>query len=304
MGAMWDLNELYYFAQAVSYGGFAPAGRAMGMPKSKLSRRVAQLEERLGVRLIQRSTRQFTVTEAGKAYYEHCKAMLEEAQAAQDAIEVARAEPRGTLRVSCPIGLLHAHMGAILAEFMAMYPRITIHLEATNRVIDPIAEGLDVAIRVRPPPEASSGLVLRVLSRRSQSLLASPGLLAHYGVPGHPDDLAALPTLGWGSPQSEQVWSMKGPQGEAVVLRHTPRYITTDVVALRHAAIAGVGVGLLPLIFMKEALENGQLVKVLPQWGFERDVIHAMFPSRRGLLPSVRLFLDHVAARYDAILED
>ena len=117
---MQDLNDLYYFAQVVDHGGFAPAGRAIGMPKSRLSRRIAQLEERLGVRLIQRSTRQFAVTELGRTYYEHCKAMLVEAEAAQAAIEMTRAEPCGLIRMSCPIALLHTHVGPMLADFMAI----------------------------------------------------------------------------------------------------------------------------------------------------------------------------------------
>ncbi|HSV45628.1 MAG TPA: LysR family transcriptional regulator, partial [Ramlibacter sp.] len=295
---MWDLNDLYYFAQAVSHGGFAQAGRALGIPKSKLSRRVSELEERLAVRLIQRSTRQFIVTDAGRAYYEHCKAMLEEAHAAQDTIDAVKAEPRGILRVACPIGLLHAHMGRIVADFMAQHPRVTVHLEATNRAVDPIGEAFDVAIRVRPPPEQSSGLVLRVLSRRSLSLLASPALIARQGAPREPADLARWPTLGWGSPQLEQVWELLGPTGEKLTLRHAPRYITTDVVALRIAAEAGVGIGLFPLLFATEQLADGRLVKVLPEWTFPKDTIHAVFPTRRGLLPSVRLFLDYVAERY------
>lgn len=301
---MFDLNDLYYFAQAVTHGGFAQAGRALGEPKSKLSRRVAELEERLGVRLIQRSTRQFIVTDAGRAYYEHCKAMLEEAQAAQDTIDAVQAEPRGILRVSCPIGLLHAHMSSIVADFMAQHLRVAVHLEATNRVVDPIAEGIDVAIRVRPPPQQASGLVLRTLSRRSLSLLASPKLIERQGIPREPADLAHWPTLGWGSPQMEQFWELLGPTGDKVVLRHTPRYVTTDMIALRYAAVAGVGLGLFPLIFTPSQLAEGSLVKVLPQWTFPKDTIHALIPSRRGLLPSVRMFLDYVAKRYDEMQEE
>jgi len=180
---MQDLNDLYYYVQVVDHGGFAPAGRALGMPKSKLSRRIALLEERLGVRLIQRSTRRFAVTEIGQTYYEHCKAMLVEAEAAQDAIEATRAGPCGTVRMTCPVALLHANVGAMLADFMANCPRVTVHLEATNRRVDPVGEAIDIAIRVRPPPLEDSDLVLRVLADRSQCLLASPALIADRGAP-------------------------------------------------------------------------------------------------------------------------
>ena len=301
---MWDLNDLHYFAQAVNHGGFTQAGRALGVPKSKVSRRVAELEERLGVRLVQRSSRQFSMTEVGRAYYEHCKGMLEEAQAAQDVIDAARAEPRGLLRISCPIGILHAHLGEIVADFMALYPRLSVHLDATNRIVDPIAEGIDVALRVRPPPEQSSGLVLRVLSRRELCMMASQNLVQRMGLPRSPQDLAAWPTLGWGPPQSEQVWHMRGPDGGQLPLRHSPRYWATDMVALRHAAVAGVGLGPFPLIFTAEQLAEGSLVKILPEWIFPKDAIHAVFPTRRGLLPSVRMFLDYVAARYEEIEEE
>ena len=126
---MEDLNDLYYFAKVVEYGGFAPAGRAIGVPKSKLSRRVAALEERLDVRLLNRSSRQFSVTEIGGQYYEHCNAMLIEAESAQEAIDAVRAEPRGVIRLTCPITLLHVHIGPFLADFLRKYPHITIHLD-------------------------------------------------------------------------------------------------------------------------------------------------------------------------------
>src|SRR5688572_25591894 len=168
---MQDLNDLYYFVQAVDHGGFTPAGRALGMPKSRLSRRIALLEERLGVRLIQRSTRQFAVTEIGRAFYEHCRAMLVEAEAAQEVVDASLAEPRGVIRLSCPIALLHVHVGAMLADFMALYPQVTLNLDATNRRLDPVGEALDLAIRVRPPPLQNSDLVMRVLADRGQCLV-------------------------------------------------------------------------------------------------------------------------------------
>ncbi|KAF0784330.1 hypothetical protein L246_16385, partial [Salmonella enterica subsp. enterica serovar Worthington str. BCH-5715] len=120
---------------------FAAAGRALDEPKSKLSRRIAQLEERLGVRLIQRTTRQFNVTEVGQTFYEHCKAMLVEAQAAQDAIAALQVEPRGIVKLTCPVTLLHVHIGPMLAKFMARYPDVSLQLEATNRRVDVVGEG-------------------------------------------------------------------------------------------------------------------------------------------------------------------
>src|SRR5699024_895812 len=162
------------------WGGFSPAGRALGIPKSRLSRRLSALEERLGVRLIHRTTRQFSVTELGQLYYQHCQAMLIEAQAAQEAIDAHRAKPRGVVRISCRIALLHAEVGDMLAGFMAQYPQVELHLEASNRRVDLVAEGVDVALRARRPPLEDSDLVMRVLSHAQQCLTASPKLLTRY----------------------------------------------------------------------------------------------------------------------------
>ena len=172
-GHMQDLNDFVWFVKVVDHGGFAAAGRALDQPKSKLSRRIAQLEERLGVRLIQRTTRQFTVTEVGQTFYQHCKAMLVEAEAAEEAVAALQAEPRGVVRITCPVTLLHVHVGPMLARFMSRYPGINLQLEATNRRVDLVGEGIDVAIRVRPRPFDDSDLVLRVLADRGHCLVAS-----------------------------------------------------------------------------------------------------------------------------------
>lgn len=301
---MQDLNDLFYFVQSVDHGGFAPAGRALGMPKSKLSRRIAVLEERLGVRLIQRSTRQFTVTDIGRSYYEHCKAMLVEAEAAQELIESAHAAPRGVIRMSCPVTLLNVHVGQMLADFMAQCPHITIHLEATNRRIDVIAEGIDLALRVRPPPLEDSDLVMRVFSDRGQCLVASPTLVQQFGLPVSPADLQHWPSLGLSAPQAQQRWHLYGPAGAHAEVLHTPRFVTTDMQALRLAALAGVGVVQLPLLMVRDHVAAGSLVRVVPDWAPRREVIHAVFPSRRGLLPGVRALLDHLAAGFAAIKEN
>lgn len=300
-----DLNDLYYFVQAVDHGGFAPAGRALDVPKSKLSRRVAMLEDELGVRLVQRSTRHFAVTEIGRSYYEHCKAMLAEAEAAQEVIDASRAEPRGVIRMACPIALLHVHIGGMVADFMAQYPKITIHLEATNRPVDLVSEAIDVAIRVRPPPLEDSELVMRVFSDRGQCLVASPALIDKYGgLPHAPPGLNAWPSLGLGAVRQTYGWTLYGPDGAQAVVRHTPRYVTSDMIALRNAALAGIGVVQLPILMVRDQLADGSLVRVLPEWAPRREIIHAVFPTRRGLLPSVRALVDYLAARFKAIDEE
>ncbi|MDM9560768.1 LysR family transcriptional regulator [Bordetella petrii] len=298
---MLDLNDLYYFVQVVDHGGFAPAGRALGIPKSKLSRRIALLEARLDTRLILRSTRQFAVTEIGQTYYAHCKAMLVEADAAEEAVALTRAEPRGTVRVTCPVALLDAQVAEMLAAFMVEYPLVHIHLEETNRRVDVVAEGIDVAIRVRPPPLDDSDLVMRVLAERRQCLVASPALLRQAGTPRAPADLGGLPSLGLGLPQSEHVWRLLGPDGAQAAIRHQPRLVTRGMLALRAAAVAGVGIVQLPTMLLREQFERGELVTVLPDWAPRREIVHAVFASRRGQLPAVRALIDFLAERFAAL---
>ena len=298
-----DLNDLYYYVQVVDHGGFAAAGRALGVPKSKLSRRIASLEERLNTRLLQRSTRTLHVTELGRTYYNHCKAMLIEAESAQLAIEQAYSEPRGLIRLTCPIALLHAHVGSMLAEFMLRYPHVTVHLEASNRRVDVLAEGVDVAIRVRPMPLEASDLVLRVLSDRAICLVASPVLIESLGNPTHPHQLTTWPSLGLGQPQYSFEWCLTHINGQTVNVPFSPRYVTTDMVALRAAAVAGVGVVQLPHLMVSGELNEGHLVQVLPQWAPRREVIHVVFPSRRGMLPSVRALIEVLSEQYESFEE-
>ena len=299
-----DLNDFAWFVSVVDYGGFAAAGRALDQPKSKLSRRIARLEEQLGVRLIQRTTRQFTVTEVGQTFYQHCKAMLVEAEAAQEAVAALQAEPRGTVKIACPITILHVHVGPMLARFMLRYPGITLQLEATNRRVDLVGEGIDVAIRVRPRPFDDSDLVLRVLADRGHCLVASPQLIEQMGIPQGPSALNGWPGLSMGAAKQVHKWTLNGPMGAKAEIHFAPRYVTSDMLALREAAIAGVGVVQLPILMVKEQLVSGELVSVLSDWEPKREVIHAVYPSRRGLLPSVRTLVDFLVQEYERIVEE
>lgn len=298
-----DLNELHYFAQVVDHGGFAPAGRALGIPKSRLSRRVARMEERLGVRLLQRSTRRFAVTEIGQRYYQHCRAMLTEAEAAEESVALARSEPCGVVRMSCPVALLAARVGCMLGEFMQQHPRVQLQVDETNRRVDVVEEGLDLAIRVRPPPLEDSDLVLRTLAQRRQCLVASPALLQRMGTPTGPMDLAGWPSLDMGLPQETYRWDLYGPDAAHAEVRYQPRLVTPSMLALRDAALRDVGVVKLPSMFVDEEVRSGALVHVLPGWEPRPEVIHAVYASRRGQLPSVRALLDYLTQQFGALRE-
>lgn len=292
---MQDLNDLYLFVQAVDHGGFAPAARTLGMQKSRLSRRIGLLEERLGVRLIQRSTRRFSVTEIGQEYYRRCVAMLVEAEAAQNVIDQSRSEPCGIIRLSCPTGLIAFQFGELFARFMATYPDVALHVASTNRRVDVIGEGFDLAIRVRPPPLEESELVMRRLDERTVRIVASPDLLRTHPVT-LPADLAGLPSLDFGPPPGEHRWRLFHRDGGVAEVRHDPRLVTDDMALLREAALSGGGIVRLPTLAVWDDLRSGKLVTVLPEWRPANEIVHAVFPSRRGLLPSVRALLDFLGS--------
>lgn len=295
---MQDLNDLYFFVQVVDHGGFAPAARALGLPKSRLSRRMAILEDRLGVRLIQRSTRRFTVTEIGHAYYRHCVAMLVEAEAAAEVIARSHAEPQGVVKMSCPPALLCFQVGNMIARYMAAHPRVAVHLESTSRRVDVIGEGFDLAIRVRFPPLEESDLVMRTLAPSTQRLVASPGLLAGLSRPFVVADLASLPSVDFAPPRREHQWHLEGAEDAAAIITHNPRLITDDMIQMRLTALAGIGVAQLPTMMVDKDLAAGTLVDVLPEWRPRSGIVHAVFASRRGLLPAVRGLIDHLANEF------
>jgi len=181
---------------------------------------------------------------------------------------------------------------------MTLNPLVAIHLEASNRRVDPVGKGIDLAIRVRQPPIENSDLVMRIFSDRRQCLVASPALIERYSLPSAPSDLAERPSLSHGTPQDEHVWILSAPDNAQVSFRHKPKFIANDMIALRSAAVAGIGVAKLPAMFIQEELADGTLVKVLPEWAPNREIIHAVYPSRRGLLPSVRALIDFLSERY------
>jgi DNA-binding transcriptional LysR family regulator len=300
--SVFDFNDLYYYVQVVDHNGFSSASKKLDIPKSKLSRRIAALEERLGVRLIQRSTRKFTVTEIGQDYYRHCVAMLVEADAAEQVVEHSRSEPQGIVRISCPPALGAMGVSDIIAEFMVLHPKVQVHVDSTNRRVDVLGEGYDIALRVRFPPLEDDNLVMRVLGDSHQKLVARPSLIEGLKLET-PNDLASLPSMDLGPPNREHRWAFLGAKDHRIEVVHAPRFVTSDLDALHRAAIQGVGVVQLPEIMVRHAIHEGLLEEVLPAFILRSGLIHAVFPSRRGLLPSVRGLIDKLAVDFGANAE-
>lgn len=292
-----DLNDLYFFAAVVEHGGFSAAGRALGVPKSRLSKRVAQLEERLGVRLLQRTTRRFVVTEVGERFYAHCRAVLEEARAAQEAVDELRAEPRGVVRLSCPVSLAQTALAQVLPDFLMHYPKLQVRVLASNRRVDLIGEGFDLAIRVRSKLDTDANLILRSFGQARILPVASPALLAEQGRPGHPDELARFPALSMQEHEGPLTWELLDGTGKRVNVEVQPRLVCGDFALLLEATRRGTGVAMLPESVCAAAVAQGELEVLLPDWSVPEGTMHFVYPSRRGMLPGVRALVDFLAER-------
>lgn len=295
---MQDLNDLYYFAKVIEYGGFSAASQELMLTKSLLSRRVAELETRLGVKLLNRTTRKISITEVGKIYYQHCKAMLIEAEAADEAMQMLSAEPTGTIKISCPTNLLHINISQMLNKFLAKYPKVKLHVEATNRKVDLINERYDIAIRIRPLPLTDSDLIVRELSISNQYIVASPDLVHQCFKLQSLDELQTWPILMMESFAPEYHWNLYHQNDEHYYFKCVPRLTTTDLKALYEATLQGLGVAKLPELIISEDLKTGRLVKVIPEWEPKPELIHLAYTSRRGLLPSVKALIEFLVDEF------
>ncbi len=289
---MQDLNDMLYFAEVVERGGFAAAGRALGIPKSRLSRRVSELEAQLGVRLLQRTTRKLSLTGVGEAYLRHCQAVRESAQAALDTVAQVQTEPRGSLRVTCPVTLAQTVLAELMPAFLQRYPQVRVELQVINRVVNLVEEGVDVALRVRASLEESGSMVVKRLDVARQVLVASPELLARQGTPSTLEDLARMDSIAMSAPDGKAVWQLIGPHGAQQQVQHSPRYVADDLLTLKFAVLAGTGICWLPDYMCHDEIRDRRLVRVLPDWAPTPGIVHAVFPSRCGLAPAVRHFLD------------
>jgi DNA-binding transcriptional LysR family regulator len=294
-----NLNDLMYFARVVEHGGFSAAERVLGISKSRLSRRVAELETAVGVRLLQRSTRKLALTEAGQLFYQHCREMLTQAQAAMDAVQELRSSPRGTVRVSVPVTVSQTLLSDVLPEFLLRYPEIRLSIRVTNRVMDLYDDSIDVALRVRSEPPDSANIVARPLWRTEQMLVGAPSLLRQHAPPVVPADLARFETLDTPSGDGRHVFNLISPDGKRHAHEHEPRVVTADLTTIRDAVLAGVGIAALPVMMYGAAMRTGQLSPVMPGWTLPAPQLFAVFVSRQGMIPAVRAFVDYLVEVID-----
>jgi len=294
---MQDLNDLYYFSQVVEQGGFTAAARVLDIPKSRLSRRISALEESLGVRLLQRTTRRLRLTAAGERYIHYCREMSASARAAHDAMLHLKAEPSGPVRLSCPVAIAQQMLAPLLPEFMATWPDVTVEVMVTNRRVDVIAEGVDLAIRVRDQLNTDAELVVRQWGTSGGCLVASPAYLERWGAPEDPGALATHATLSFSEPGQATRWMLQDGAGAHLEIAIAPALVCNDFTVLVEAAVRGRGIALLPMIASQDARRAGSLVHVLPQWRSVDGLLHCIYPSRRGMTPAVRVLIDFLTAR-------
>jgi DNA-binding transcriptional LysR family regulator len=288
---MRDLNDLSIFAAVVASGGFSAASRALSTSTPRVSRRVAALEAELGVRLVERSTRRFKVTEAGHDVYRHARAALSEADAIDDVGSMLRAEPQGLVKVSCHVGVDRV-LAAALPEFLARHPKLRVQVIVSNRRIDLIEEGVDVAIRASETLNTDLDFPARIIGPTHAFLVASPGFVVEHGAPDSPEDIPRFPTVSHTDFNLFDHWSLVSTAGERAEVAHEPRLSASAFPIIAQAALDGVGIALLPERALHQLIGDGRLVRILPDWGHPHGSLHLVFTSRRGVLPGVRAFID------------
>jgi len=296
------LNDLYFFVQVVEHGGFASASRILGIPKSTISKRVAALEEDLGVRLIHRTTRQFVITDTGEDFYQHAKAALIEADAAVDAVNRRLGEPRGLVRITASASTVQMALADLVMELSKVYPKVQIGLTTTNRYVDLVHENIDVAIRAHRKALADSEYIQRRLGFSPNYLVASPSYLAEHGVPTEPRQLTDHFGIFVESSRKNFQWQLENAEGVLVDVIAIPRLFSDDPHMTLKATLAGVAIANLPHGLSWPHIETGQLVRVMPEWTAGGSTTTILVPHRRGQLPSVRAVVEFISERMPAMM--
>ncbi len=289
-----DLNDYFYFFHVVEKRGFAPAGRALGIPKSRLSRHIQTLEKRLDARLIQRTSRQFAITDVGEALFRHAKAVVEEVRTAEAAISQSKQDLTGKVRVSCSVGVAQFALQSLIIDFAKEHPNVEVGQLVTNDMVNLIDAGVDLAIRGHLENLPDSSLIQKRVAKVAWRLFASPRYLEDHGVPRIPDDLKAHKgiCLGWNKDIAE--WTLRSEDGKTHKTQFTPHLSSDDMVTLKTASAAGLGIVSLPDYVCASDVRDGRLERVLPDWTSGDATLSLLQPSRKGVPPAVQAFAQHV----------
>ena len=290
-----NLAAMAVFARVVEDRSFTQAADALGRSKSAVSKAVSQLEDRLGARLLNRTTRRLSLTEAGTAYYERAARILAEAAEADSAVSALQDEPRGTLRINAPMSFGQRHLAPAIGAFLERYPELRLDITLTDRFVDLIGEGYDVAIRIAALPDSS--LIAAKLAPNRRVVCASPDYLARAGTPRHPQDLRQHNCFGYTYQATGNTWRFVGPEGPATV-RVTGSLTANNGDILKAAMLQGLGLGLVPTFSIADELKSGELVVVLPDYIDTETSVYAVYPHSRHLSAKVRAFVDYLRDRF------
>lgn len=290
---MIDFNEMFMFAKVIECGGFLAASKKFGIPKSTLSRKISALEQRLNVRLIQRSTRNIMITEIGKEYYQHCVQMIAAAEKAESLINNKSDQPTGKIRMTCPNILMDLGLSKTLARFMLKYPDVLLHVKIFNRDVDIIAEGYDISFQCMGKRSKSSNLVMRRIASVSPSFMLNPSGRVKPNQIKKPTDLYGMPTVGWLSSHLQSAWTFS-KEGREVKISNESCLVCDDIRLIKEAILSGRGIGCLPLELVRQEMIDGTLTTLLNDWQLEPRKIVALYPSRQGLPPAVRALIDFI----------
>ena len=293
---MNDLNNILFFARIVERGSLTAAAESLGVAKSMLSQHLSALEKELGVQLIRRTSRRLQVTPIGKRYYAQCGVILKEVANAADIVDRVRTSPRGKLRLSCPVNFSQGVLAPILGSFLLTYPDIEIVLDVTNHPAAIASGGLDLALHIAPAVKSST-LVTKSYSLDREVLVASPALMARTRMPRVPADLKAMPSAGQPPPDAggRYVWQMVGPNKNRQSVQYYPRLLSEDLWVIRESALAGGVVAAMPPVLCRDALEDGRLVRLLPDWALRQQRLYLTYPSKHGLTLAARTLVDFVS---------
>lgn len=295
-----DLNEVALFVHVAKLGSLTAASKALALPKSTVSRKLTQLEERLGARLVQRTPRHLSLTERGKIFYDHCSGLLELLANAEAAVMDSERTPRGPLRVSAGMDFGVTVVGPLIKEFLAAHPQVSIDLYLSDRTVDLMAESFDVAIRIGAVRGAA--LLTRLLGRTSGVLCASPAYVAKSGTPTSADELESHRCIVYNAPPHGNEWELQGEDGSRISVSVKTRLAVNSLAMVRDATIAGLGIARLPTFIASQPLSTGQLVRVLPQLAAVERPVYAVCVGKKFMPAKVRAFLDFLAERMPGVL--
>lgn len=288
--------SLSAFTRVVEEGGFAAAGRVLGLSRAQVNKSVIKLEEDLRVHLLNRTTRAVAATPAGQAFYERARAILDDLAEAEAAIRDEHAEPRGELKINAPMSFGTMHLAPALADFMLRYPQIRVELVLNDRFVDPVAEGFDITVRIAERTEVTS-LIDHEIVEIKRIICAAPEALKRFGEPKAPSDLSDLPCLHYGNLPTGKTWRLIGPDG-AVDTRVNGVMCSNNGEVLRDAAVKGLGFTKLPTFIVGAELQEGRLISVLPDYTAPSIFLTLLYPPNRHLAARIRLLVQFFYERF------